>query len=394
MKKKLLALAVLGSLAAPVFAQSNVQIYGIADAYMQYGKLKGDDTMGIGDGGLLGSRLGFRGQEDLGNGLKAVFLLEEGFDISTGKSLYMSKGDSDANGGSEVFTRQAYVGLKGSFGQISLGRQYAPGYFADPYDPLAGGSIGVWSALSGLGALSIAPTSAARWNNSVAYNGTFESVSLAAIYSAGNQESDTGKYVGTNKKADYSDDDKYGVSLKYDNGPLKLGAIYQGVKFKSVCTAPGVCAENPRGKDKTQNEFLVGASYDFGVLTLLGSYQQGYDVKGYKDLDVDVWQVGAIVPVGPGKIRFAYGQSKVDGFTYKDPVKGPTDYSSFKPKSFTLAYTQELSKRTTVYAGYEWIDYDDIEYKKQVLMTAPSGHSDTEKADNTSIVFVGMQHKF
>jgi predicted porin len=389
MKKKLLALAVLGSLAAPVFAQSNVQIYGIADAYMQYGKLKGDDTMGIGDGGLLGSRLGFRGQEDLGNGLKAVFLLEEGFDISTGKSAYMSGTDSTANSGSEVFTRQAYVGIKGSFGQVSLGRQYAPGYFSDPYDPLAGGSIGVWATFAGLANLTIAPTSLARWNNSVAYNGTFESVSVAAIYSAGNQESDTGKYAGTNyKKADYSDDDKYGVSLKYDNGPLKLGAIYQGVKFKSRFVSGTGYVENPSGKDKTQNEFLIGASYDFGMLTLLGSYQKGNDVKGIKNLDVDAWQLGAIVPVGPGKIRFSYGQEKID----------PDNDHSYKPKAAVLAYTQELSKRTTVYAGYLYTDFDDMTYAWAMAdgrtNISLNGHSSTEKIDDTNLVFVGMQHKF
>ena len=67
MKKKLLALAVLGSLAAPVFAQSNVQIYGVADAYMRYGQLMGDDLMSVHDGGIAGSRLGFRGEEDLGH---------------------------------------------------------------------------------------------------------------------------------------------------------------------------------------------------------------------------------------------------------------------------------------------------------------------------------------
>ena len=63
MQKKLIALAVAGLVSAPVFAQSNIQIYGVADAYMKYGDFMGDDSMGVDSGGLMGSRLGFRGEE-------------------------------------------------------------------------------------------------------------------------------------------------------------------------------------------------------------------------------------------------------------------------------------------------------------------------------------------
>ena len=85
MQKKLIALAVAGLVSAPVFAQSNIQIYGVADAYFKGGKFMGEDTMGVDSGGLAGSRIGFRGEEDLGSGLKAVFVLEQGINIDTGK---------------------------------------------------------------------------------------------------------------------------------------------------------------------------------------------------------------------------------------------------------------------------------------------------------------------
>ncbi|CUB07607.1 porin [Tepidiphilus thermophilus] len=384
MKKKLLALAVLGSLAAPVFAQSNVQIYGVADAYMRYGQLMGDDLMSVHDGGIAGSRLGFRGEEDLGNGLKAVFLLEEGYDISTGKSAYMSGTDSAANSGSDVFTRQAYVGLKGSFGQVSLGRQYAPGYFADPYDAFMGGTVGPMADLTTFGGLTIQPASLARWNNSVAYNGTFQSVSIAAIYSAGNKETEMAGSSGY----DASDDDKYGVSLKYDNGPLKLGAIYQGVKFKSRFSG-GSYIDSPADRDETQQDWLIGAAYNFGVATVMGLYQKGSDVFGRSDLDVDFWQLGAVVPVGPGNIRLAYGQEKID------TPSGP----DYKPKSFTLGYTQDLSKRTAVYVGYHYTDYDDMPWGTALgygFVAGANGHSTTtpENMDSTSFAYVGMIHRF
>lgn len=377
MQKKLIALAVAGLVSAPVFAQSNIQIYGVADAYMQYGDSMGDDTMGVESGGLSGSRLGFRGEEDLGSGLKAVFVLEQGFRIDNGQSTAISSADRDQKG-DDVFTRQAYVGLKGNFGQVALGRQYAPGYFTGEYDALLNASISPMSLLSNFTRLTITPNSAARWNNSVTYNGTFQSVSLSGIYSAGNRETDS---AGPNGD-DNNDDDKYGVSLKYDNGPLKIGGVYQGVKFSGSNTVAGMKA------DETQKEWLVGASYNFGMATVLGSYQQGRDVLGVNGLDVDLWQVGVIVPVGAGNIHVAYAQADVDKVTN-------VLSNDVKPKSFTVAYTHALSKRTTGYLGYTKVDYDDLLWSEaETLGNNLNGHTGDEKVDDTDLFYVGVRHKF
>jgi len=384
MKKKLLALAVLGSLAAPVFAQSNVQIYGVADAYMRYGQLMGDDLMSVHDGGIAGSRLGFRGEEDLGNGLKAVFLLEEGYDISTGKSAYMSGTDSAANSGSDVFTRQAYVGLKGSFGQVSLGRQYAPGYFADPYDAFMGGTVGPMADLTTFGGLTIQPASLARWNNSVAYNGTFQSVSIAAIYSAGNKETEMAGSSGY----DASDDDKYGVSLKYDNGPLKLGAIYQGVKFKSrfsggsYIDSPGRPRRNPARLVDRRRLQLRRGNGDGSLSKRLGRVRQERSRR--RLLAARCGRAGR-----PWKYSIGIRAGKIDTPTGPD----------YKPKSFTLGYTQDLSKRTAVYVGYHYTDYDDMPWGTALgygFVAGANGHSTTtpENMDSTSFAYVGMIHRF
>lgn len=146
-----------------------MQLYGSADAFFKYGKVMGDSTAGIDDGGIGNSFFGLRGEEELGAGLKAVFVLEEGFSIDSGKSCCMSEEDSSSNSGSETFTQQAYVGLKGAFGQIALGRQYAPGYFTDPYDALQGMTPSPQNWLSQLANLTITPNAPARWNNSVGY---------------------------------------------------------------------------------------------------------------------------------------------------------------------------------------------------------------------------------
>ena len=414
MQKKLIALAVAGLVSAPVFAQSNIQIYGVADAYFKGGKFMGDDTMGVDSGGLAGSRIGFRGEEDLGSGLKAVFVLEQGINIDSGKSTGMT-GDDDKNSGDQTFTRQAYVGLKGNFGQVALGRQYAPGYFTGEYDALLNASISPMSLLSNFTNLTITPNAAARWNNSVTYNGTFQSVSLSAIYSAGNRESDSGKRAyqdpnGVWHGVDYSDDDKYGLSLKYDNGPLKVGAMYQAVKYgkdNGLDVYKSLRSSSYKYADKTQHEWLIGASYNFGMATLAGSYQQAKSVEGIDDLDIKLWQVGVIVPVGVGNIHVAYAQAKIDGnnmFTngWSDGT-GLSNEGSQKPKAFTVAYTHGFSKRTTGYLGFAYVDYDDLNWAQAgALGYSADGHyglSDlssgkTETIDKTKLFFVGMNHKF
>lgn len=400
MQKKLIALAVAGLVSAPVFAQSNIQIYGVADAYFKGGKFMGENTMGVDSGGLAGSRIGFRGEEDLGSGLKAVFVLEQGINIGTGKSQGMTPVDSSANSGDQTFTRQAYVGLKGNFGQVALGRQYAPGYYTAEYDALLNAGVSPMGLLSSFAHMSISNSGWARWNNAVTYTGTFQSVSLSAIYSAGNRESDSGRNLtvhGINVgRVDYSDDDKYGLSLKYDNGPLKVGAIYQEIKFgkDNGITDPAsgnwANSDPTYGKfDKNQKEWLVGASYNFGMATLAGSYQKGKDVLGLNGLDVDLWQVGVIVPIGGGNFSLSYGQLKLDSGNY---VMG--DHST-KPKSFAAAYTYSLSKRTTAYVAYTHIDYDDLTWNQASLLgNDMNGHDGTKKVDNSDLLYVGLNHHF
>lgn len=409
MQKKLIALAVAGLVSAPVFAQSNIQIYGVADAYFKGGKFMGEDTMGVDSGGLAGSRIGFRGEEDLGSGLKAVFVLEQGINIDTGKSQGMSSADANdpLNKGDQTFTRQAYVGLKGNFGQVALGRQYAPGYYTAEYDALLNApGISPMGLLSSFAHLSISNSGWARWNNAVTYTGTFQSVSLSAIYSAGNRESDSGKRAyqdpnGVWHGVDYSDDDKYGLSLKYDNGPLKVGAMYQAVKYgkdNGLDVYKSLRSSSYKYADKTQHEWLIGASYNFGMATLAGSYQQAKSVGGIDDLDIKLWQVGVIVPVGVGNIHVAYAQAKIDNGNIFTDTLG--DGSDQKPKAFTVAYTHGFSKRTTGYLGFAYVDYDDLNWAQAgALGYSADGHdarlgSVGETVDKTKLFFVGMNHKF
>ncbi|MDO9200708.1 MAG: porin, partial [Hydrogenophaga sp.] len=111
MKKSLIAIAVL-TVAGAASAQSSLNLYGVADVWV--GKTKNGDTQ-LGSGGLAGSRLGFKGTEDLGGGLKAHFNLEQAISLDTGANVEAGS----------AFSRQANVGLSGGFGTVKLGRSFS-----------------------------------------------------------------------------------------------------------------------------------------------------------------------------------------------------------------------------------------------------------------------------
>ncbi|MDX9886667.1 porin [Thauera sp.] len=349
MQKKLIALAVAGLVSAPAFAQSNVTIYGVADAYMAFGD-HGDNDMGaINSGGLSGSRLGFRGVEDLGNGLKAVFTFEQGYNVDDGTGL----------GGN---SRQSFVGLSGGFGTVSLGRQYAPGYdfIADSF-----GSSPILSPqaiLSGAVGSTIDASSDARWNNSVAYNGAFSGLKVRAIYS---MDADVSGRSATEVGTDPYDDDALGLGLDYSNGPLRVAAVYQYLK-------DGVGSAT----SDDQTEWSVGGSYNFGILTLAANYQDYEAVGNLSGNDGDIWQVGVVVPVGAaGNVHLGYGELDAD-------------LADAKAKSYSIAYTHALSKRTTAYAGYNRTDNDTG--LNIGVVPAPAGVTG-EEAD---VFAVGVRHTF
>src|SRR5699024_8585999 len=139
MKKTLLAAALAVGFAGVAQAETSVTLYGIIDTGIAYDRIKVDGEKmtktGLYDGtnlGQAGSRWGLRGTEDLGNGLRAVFQLESGFNVTNGKSMQ----------GGRLFGRQATLGLHSdSWGQIDIGRQtnIASKYLIGMVDPFAGG---------------------------------------------------------------------------------------------------------------------------------------------------------------------------------------------------------------------------------------------------------------
>jgi predicted porin len=359
MQKKLIAVAVAGLVSGAAFAQSNVTISGVADAY--YGRLSGTGYKSynaVNSGGLSGSRIAFNGAEDLGNGLKAIFQMEQAFDLTDGGGF-----------GSTNSTRQSYVGLAGSFGAVVAGRLQTPGYYVGKFDALASAAISPQAILAkglmigGAVASTIAPSNNGRLNSAAAYlSPNFGGFSAVVAGSTSNYISEDATVTDT-----ATDQGAWALGLNYAIGPVAVGFVHHNIQNFAVSGA------NPGAATADAKENMFGASYNAGFLTVLGSYQ---DAK-LKDADKNkLYQVGVVVPVGAGNIHFAYG--KLD-----------MKLDTMDAKSMTVAYTHGLSKRTTAYAGYNKTDNKDGQSLGLTNVNIATGSSSSAKG-----LVVGLRHTF
>jgi len=196
MKKNLIALAVLAASGA-AFAQSNVTLYGVADIW--FGQTSGtgvESQTVLQSGGVSGSRWGVKGSEDLGGGLKANFLLEQGFSIDTG-----------AGAAGQAFSRQSYVGFSGGFGEVKLGKMWTA------YDDISGaGNSAFDSALAPSGIWKSTGYNANPANSMYYASPSMSGFSGAISYS-----------LGENKTAAADAGNVTSVHVKYEGGPVYVG---------------------------------------------------------------------------------------------------------------------------------------------------------------------------
>jgi len=383
MKKSLLALAVLGAFAGAASAQSSVTIYGIADAgvgRVDNGAAAGS-TNGLFSGGNNASRIGFKGVEDLGNGLKATFVLENGFNIDDGSQSSASNGGptvgtvasgfpgsaapSGTATGAGTFSRLAYVGLEGSFGAVRLGRQNSQLKTAlaqiDPFE-----TSGLASGITYFG------------GNQA---GTMpERVSNAITYTSANWAGFTGQvgYVFGETAGDNGANSSWGAQLGYANGPLNVQFGYNDQQISNSGTATGFLNTNDLADVKIA---LIGATYDFGVVKLHAAYGQkkeNFDAAGATDIKVKTALVGVTVPFGASKIRAEY-------------IRNNDDRDNFDNNVAAVSYSYALSKRTQLYATYARVDNDS---SSNLGFTGVSNVSGVTAGENTNAFVVGVQHNF
>jgi predicted porin len=300
MKKSLIALAVLAASGAS-FAQSSVSIYGIADVWMGRTTGTGVATQTkIDSGGVSGSRFGFKGTEDLGGGLKANFVLEQGFTIDNGAQA--------AN--NTAFSRQAFVGFSGAFGEARIGKTFTA------FDDISGNANDVFdSALSAQNNVWKSTSYNDKANNALYYaTPTFSGFKGAVSYSLGENA------VANGAAATHT------TSL---NGTYTAGPLYVGVGFQT---------QETQGVAATDDFTRLNATYDLGVAKLLAGY--GRAVIG--TTTSNDYQVGVDYPVSAALVLSGGIARSLDNDAANT---GRTGYG------FGAAYS--LSKRTTVYGGYQ-----------------------------------------
>lgn len=331
MKKSLLALAALAA-AGSASAQSSVTLYGAIDnAYTRLGgSIASAKGLSSGGGGVIGSKLGFKGTEDLGGGLKAGFTLEMGLETSTGANGVPGSNNNIGliGTGALRFDRQATVSLMGNFGEVRLGRDLATSFINDViYEPFL--TYGVGSSLNfPLGVVADATNAASlfRVSNAISYltPGTLGGFSAQVQYALSEQASTTtpqdkdGRYVG--------------ARVAYDKGPVSVSAS----TGKATFTAPA-------GTSLDRSTGNVGGSYDFGVARLMAEYARfkAENVSPGADLKTTVYTLGLVAPAGPGAVKVGYsrGTLKTTGIA-NEP----------RASKIALGYDYSLSKRTGLYA--------------------------------------------
>ncbi|MES2759294.1 MAG: porin [Pseudomonadota bacterium] len=294
-------------------ATTQVQLYGLVGAYAGKMERSGGPAAVtvLGHGGLTTSFWGIRGSEDLGAGTKVIFALESFFQTDTG-----AQGRSAAD---PLFSRNAYVGVEGGFGKLTVGRQTNPTYvnmgMLSPF-----GSSVVFSPLvlqAFVGTYNGALIGDTVWNNAVQYatprSGGF----------AGNVIYGLGEVAGSSGTANA------GLHANYIKG--NFSAAFSAQRVRVPVTAP-----------LTQQEgYLLGAAYDFKAVKVYGSVVTS-EASGVVN-DTRGWDVGLKVPVTPqGALLAEFGQTRRTRAAVPENLR----------KTAAIGYDHFLSKRTDIYAVY------------------------------------------
>jgi predicted porin len=385
MQKKLIALAVASVASGAAFAQTNVTMYGIADAGYVYSS--GDavrnvggsnEFSGIQSGLLSGSRLGFRGEEALGNGLKAVFTLEYSLNIDNNSGVGNTGG---------LNSRQQFVGLAGNFGQVALGRQYAPGYVATVNnDPAGGAAFEPQSFMTAQAGNTITPNSGARWDNAISYTTpNWGGFTGKAIYSFGENNSYVDVAAGTatttlnDRFVSTTDNSRWGIGANFAAAGFNVDAVYQVRQQVTLTAVPTTLAGAAAATGDDISEWYIGGSYDFKFVKVMASYQDQND-KNTLNNDNSTWSLGAVVPFGNAAVHLAWAQTDFD--------RGSGSVVNGKSNGAMIAGTYAFSKRTTAYAGYVWTKNDN----DSIGLGPVSGVGAAGETNNTFLA--GLRHSF
>jgi predicted porin len=363
--KKIVATAAFATCSIAMFgtahAQSSVQIYGIVDAAIEHytnvdAAGNSRTWMPSAGGGMFPSRLGFRGSEDLGGGLKAIFTLENGFAADTGSQAQ-----------NRLFGRQAWVGLAGSWGQVTLGRNYTMLYNSMPeFDIFGPSQYGLGSLDSGI------PNS--RTDNSIAYQGTFSGVTVGATYSLGRDTSTAGGPSGTSCAGESATDvqacREWSAMVRYNASNWGAVAAYDR-KNGGAGAAAGLTASN-----LTDSRTHVGVYFKEGAWKVSGGAVVRNNEGSTATPRSNLYYVSAAYKIGPA--------ITIDGQVGSLDVRN----SNNDTRQVLLRAMYDFSKRTTVYVAGGHLDNDG---SAAVAITA-GGSVGAGMSQNA--LLAGVKHSF
>lgn len=361
MKKTLIALAALAATGAAM-AQSSVTIYGVVDVgYTSVNNSgTGTDNTGLTSSNMTTNRLGFRGTEDLGGGLKAKFQVETSL-------------AADAPAASSIGDRGAWVGIEGGFGEVRLGREYTMSFWSGfLFSAFGTGGVG-----NGYGFIMRANTHGATgqtnqiWNNNAITYSTprisgFQAHAQYALDEVAAVGNDAGKSTG--------------LRLNYTQGPLMAELAYSSTDGGATVAATPLLGLTTSAKHKS---VVGGVSYNFGVARVMANFGQekaSVQATGAAIAKVSNFEIGAVAPVGPGRFRVSYNRTKLDVAALAvDP----------QVSKFAVGYIYDLSKRTALY-----VTVASQKNKNGAAFTL-TGPATTSAADGRATGYnIGISHTF
>lgn len=346
-KAKVVAGLIACTLTGGVAAQTNITVSGLVDIFAGSLQKSGEAARKgvVNSGGMTTSWWGFRGNEDLGGGLRAEFALTGFFRGDTG--------EIGRFGGDNLFSRDANVGIAGGFGKVQLGRALAPNFLPTVLFNPFGDSF----TFSPLVMHANTPTGAAwpasnagdtGWSNQVIYSSPkIGGATMNLHYQFGEMPGST-------------ETNNVGVNLLYFNGPVGLTAFYHDVEMGNP--NPGT---TPLAN--AQKTAFVGGSYNFTTAKVFATYQRNRNdaVASTQESTDKLYSVGLSAPVGQGSVLLAYASTKRSG---------------------TLVGTER--KRDTLSVGYDYL------FSKRTDLYTVAMSDKITNADRELSFGVGVRHRF
>ncbi|MEA3099492.1 porin [Caballeronia mineralivorans] len=400
MKKSLLALTTISVFSGLAHAQSSVTLYGIVDDGFNWtSNAGGTHLYNVSSGVIQASRWGLRGGEDLGGGLKAVFVLENGFDLNSGSLGQKNRGSSQ---GLE-FGRQAYVGLSSNFGTVTLGRQYDSVVdYVGQFE--AGDQWGGYIAAHPGDLDNI--NNAYRVNNALKYaSANYSGFTFGGVYSLGGIA------------GDYSRNQLWSVGAGYSNGPVMLAAAYLNARNPNV----GFFGDNGASTAATASTNFISSpvysgyasAHTYQVIAAGGAYTFGRATVGATYSNTQFLNLGDTATSGPNPKAYTgnatFNNAEIN-FKYQltptlllgaafDYTKG-SDVTTRTGTSGGAKYYQGalgvdyfLSKRTDLYAIAVHQKASGTDSTGATAVAAINNLTPST-TDRQSTVRIGIRHKF